>query len=79
VPEERRADGKLFLEMHGNIQKLLANQENTAKHLDSVSGTVKGHGEDISSIKSHITGIKAIGSLITVVWTGAVAVFFRKL
>ena len=79
MPEERRADGRLIMEMHGDIKELVAHYKNTKSHLDSVSGAVKEHAKEISSMKSHITGIKAIGSLIMIVWSGAVAVFFRKL
>jgi archaellum component FlaC len=79
LPEERRSPDPMLIEIRGNMEKLLERSDNHKDYLDSVSDTVKSQGKDISDMKSHITGLKFIGSLVTVLWTGIIAVFFKKL
>lgn len=78
MPEERRADAKLIMEMHGNLRTLLERTGNTKEYLESVSGTVKEHQKCITKMKSDITGIKAIGSIGGTIFAAVIGLFWRR-
>lgn len=78
MPGKDQDDGKLLLEMHGNIKTLLERTDNTRDYLESVSGTVKEHQKCISKMKSDITGIKAIGSIGGTIFAAVIGLFWRR-
>ncbi len=76
--ERRRQEDGLILTMHGDIKTVMADQKNMRQDIKDVCATLKTTDDRGRENEQKITGIMAIGSLITFAWTSAIAYLGMK-
>jgi len=78
LAEERRSPDPMLIDMHGKMNTLLERSDNTNDFLDSVSRKTEDNQRCISKLKGEITGIKAIGAFVSVIFASVFGLFWKR-